>query len=181
MLLFRGLLLSGLLALFGCSSSDDEYREVVAAGDEQNPPARPSSPQDDEVGIVVIAEGTNLRIHYENATYESIAESSLLLRQWKGLKQCLQVDVPDAYISIEQTVTPPEGVTDVIQLSNQAFVASVLDRELDAYVQVVIDDFAHDQEDRGLFFRQIVGKYMWRYMGYSERTYDPTCVRTIVR
>lgn len=183
-----GLFLTSLLALTACSSEGDFSVVDNPAGNSGSPDTVSESGEgaiegtlEDETANLVIPDGTNLRINYVDSAYELIADPEYVLQQWQGMKTCLEVDVPDGYILIEREVLPPSNATDVIQLPDQSFAASALDRENDVYIQIRVDDFDPALEDRGYFFRQIIGPYMWRYNGFDARTYDPYCAAFVVR
>lgn len=176
-----------LIALSACSESGttdpvaDSADQGTAETDSSEGESTPTEVLEDESAYVLIPEGTNLRINYANESYEVIADPDYLLSQWNGMKNCLQVDAPDPYVLIEREVVPVSGATDTLQMPDQSYAASVLDREFDAFVQIIVDDFDPETADRGYFFRQIIGPYMWRYNGYSERSYDPRCAAFVVR
>lgn len=175
-----------VLALAACSESATtdtatDSADQTAESDIGDATSTPTGALEDESAYVVIPEGTNMRINYANESYELIATPDYLLSQWNGMKHCLQVEAPDPYVLIEREVVPVNGATDTIQMPDQSYAASVLDREYDAFVQIIVDDFDHETADRGYFFRQVVGPYLWRYNGYSERSYDPRCAAFVVR
>ena len=183
-----GILLTGVLAMSACSSEGDfsvtENRPINSAASEDETLSGEGvidGTLEDETANLVIPQGTNLRINYVDSAYALIAEPDYIVQQWQGMKTCLEVDVPDGYILVEREVLPPSNATDVIQMPDQTFAASVLDREDDAYIQIRVDDFDPSIEDRGYFFRQIIGPYMWRYNGRDARSYDPYCAAFVVR
>ncbi len=183
-LVISSLLLAALAVLGACSSSDDSgSSQEQSAPEEENTglQSTPTGTLEDESANLVIPEGTNLRISYADSDYALVATPEFILQQWIGMKTCLQVDVPDGYILVERDVYPPADATHVIQLPDQTFAASALDREYDVFIQILVDDFDPEMEDRGYFFRQIIGPYMWRYNGYDDRTYDPNCAAFVVR
>ncbi|HBR98688.1 MAG TPA: hypothetical protein DD979_15135 [Gammaproteobacteria bacterium] len=170
----------GLLSLTACSS-DGEFAEPEYSQQTPYEGGTPPGALEDEASKFHIPEGTNLRIEYADARDLDNASPSYVLNQWTGMKGCLQVDVPDGQILIERIVTPPADANDVIQMPDQSFAASALDRDNDVLIQIISDDFDPEVEDRGYFFRQIIGSYMWRYNGRDERTYDPYCAAYVVR
>ena len=183
-----GVLLVGILALGACSSDSDfsvtENRPLNSESTDNETLSGQGAIDgtlEDETANLVIPEATNLRINYVDSAYQLIADPEYILRQWQGMQTCLEVEVPDGYILVEREVLPPSNATDVIQMPDQTFAASALDRESDVYIQIRVDDFDPALEDRGYFFRQIIGPYMWRYNGRDARTYDPYCAAFVVR
>ncbi len=150
-------------------------------GDNGDSQDDPSEPLEDENGVLVIPLGTNLRIRYVDSDYQDIASKEYILSQWQGMQTCLQVSVPDGYIVVEREVIPTFDTVDVIQLPDQSFAAAATDNQLDGLIQIIVDDFDPTIVDRGYFFRQIIGPYMWRYNGLQERRYDPNCAAFVVR
>lgn len=169
-----GIVCAGLLYISGCSSDEE------AAIAENNGQSSPTGTLEDESENVVMPGDSNLRINYADPAYEIVASPDFILQQWNGMKQCLQVEVPDGYILVERDVIPPENATHVLQMPGKAF-ASAFDREFDVFVQIRVDDFSVDSDDRGYHFRQIIGPYMWRYNGLDARSYDPNCAAFVVR
>lgn len=169
-----GIVCAGLLFMSGCTSEG----EVAVA--ENNGQSSPTGTLEDESKNVVIPEDSNLRINYADPAYEIVASASFIMQQWNGMKQCLQVEVPDGYILVERDVIPPENATHVLQMPGKAF-ASALDREFDVFIQIRVDDFSQDNDDRGYHFRQIIGPYMWRYNKLNARAYDRNCAAFVVR
>ena len=176
--IITSLLFVSVLGLSACGSEDN-----FSVNDPEEATAQSSlneTLEDDTVNLV-IPEGTNLRINYVDSAYALIATPEYIAHQWNGMKSCLEVEVPDSFIRVEKVVQPPANVTDVIQMPDQTFAASIVDGEEDASIQILVDDFNPGVEDRGYFFRQIIGPYMWRFNGYDARTYDPYCAAFVVR
>lgn len=169
-----GLIFCGLLLLAGCGSDGD------SAGADNLGQSTPTQILEDDSAYIITPDGSGLRINYIDPNFEVIASPDFILQQWSGMKQCLQVEVPDGYIVVESEVLPPEDSTHVIQMPGKVF-ASALDREFDVLVQVLVDDFSEESEDRGYHFRQIIGPYMWRYNELDARAYDPNCAAFVVR
>lgn len=174
-----GLIFTGLLFLGGCDQEDNfAVEDAPQAASDQG---ETNGTLEDGTENLVIPDGTNLRINYVDAAYALIATPEYIVQQWNGMKTCLEVDVPDGYILVERDVKPPSNATDVIQMPDQTFAASALDRQEDVYIQIRVEDFDPSTEDRGYFFRQIVGPYMWRSNGFDARSYDPYCAAFVVR
>lgn len=171
-----GMICAGLLIVTGCGSDED----VIVAEVPDSGNSTPTETFEDDSAYVVTPDGSGLRINYVDPNYETIATPDFILQQWSGMKQCLQVEVPDGYIVVEANVIPPENATHIIEMPGKAF-ASALDREFDVFVQIRVDDFSEDSDDRGYHFRQIIGPYMWRYNELDARAYDPNCAAFVVR
>ncbi|MDO6460558.1 hypothetical protein Q4485_07615 [Granulosicoccaceae sp. 1_MG-2023] len=180
-----GLFGAMVFALAACSNSGSSESESAGLSEDgavsDAGESTPTGTLEDETAYVVVPEGTDMRINYASEAYEDMAEPDYILSQWDGMKTCLQVEAPDPYILVEGTVIPVSGANDTIQMPDQSYAASALDREYDAFIQIIVDDFDPETADRGYFFRQIIGPYMWRYNGYSERSYDPRCAAFVVR
>ncbi len=159
--------------------SDNGLTQAIQDGtsDGQNVPG---IPLEDESTVLVIPEGTNLRINYVDPAFQAVASKEYILQQWNGMKRCLEIEVPDGYIVVEREVIPTLETIDVIQLPDQSFAAAATDGELDGLIQILVDDFDPTIADRGYFFRQIIGPYMWRYNGLEDRRYDPNCAAFVV-
>ncbi len=176
-----GMACTALLLLTSCSSGEDLAQVLNEAEDSTQTLSMPIGTLEDETADLVIPEGTNLRINYTDPAYSFVVSAEYILQQWRGMKTCLEVDVPDGYILVEREVIPPAQATDVIQLPDQSFAASATDRQSDVFIQILVDDFDPSLDDRGYFFRQIIGPYMWRYNGLDNRRYDPNCAAFVVR
>ncbi len=172
-----GLTCAGMLFMSGCSS--DTFTEATTEDVSQQQSSPTGALEDETIGIVIPGD-SNLRINYTDPSYEFVATPDFILQQWNGMKQCLQVEVPDGYILVERDVVPPEDATHVLEIPGKAF-ASALDREFDVFIQIRVDDFSEESDDRGYHFRQIIGPYMWRYNELNARSYDPNCAAFVVQ